>query len=516
VISGSVKRDAADLEIAWRRLVSIADEMAASLRSTAFSSVVREANDFACAILTPSGDLLVEYSRSVPVFTNVLTAAAKNILAQAGEHAAPGEVFLTNDPRAGNTHLADFIALTPVWHRDMLVAYTASICHVADVGGASEGAFARDLFEEGLCIPPMRLRRGSDVERTVLRIVEQNVRVPQLVLGDIHALMAANEFGAVRLDDYLSSQEEGALSEITDAIASASERAVRAAIQRWPDGRYTGTVRLDGFEEPKDICVTVTVEGDRLDVDFTGTSSQSEFGINSGAPSVAYTLYSLKCVLTPEIPNNAWTYRPIEVHIPEGTLLNPRPPAPLSANFPAHLIQAALYLALFDADDTAVMAPSGSPMWVVSLRGESDGAPFASILCFNGGQGALHGRDGRACLSMPSNVGNTPIEATEAECPVVYERKAIDRGSGGKGKWLGGDGQEIVLRSVHAEPLDVVFLTERLEHPAPGLAGGDPGRVGGLMVDDVPVLEPKGRARLAPGSAIYVRTPGGGGFGGAE
>jgi N-methylhydantoinase B len=333
------------------------------------------------------------------------------------------------------------------------------------------------------------------------------------VLGDIHALMAANDFGARRLQDYLTSQEEGALLEITDALAYASEQAVRTAIDRWPDGRYSAALWLDGFEEPKEIRVAVTVKGDRLDVDFTGTSRQSEFGINSGAPSIAYTLYSLKCLLTPEIPNNAWTYKPIHVHIPAGTLLNPTPPAPLSANFPAHLIQAVLYLALLDAAEGAVMAPSGAPMWVISFRGNANEARFASTLCFNGGQGSLLGRNGHPCLSMPSNVGNTPIETTEAELPIVYERKSIARGSGGAGTWAGGDGQEIVLRSVHAEALDVVFLTERIQHPAPGIAGGEPGRVGGLMVDDVPVAEPKGRARLAPGSAIYLRTPGGGGFG---
>jgi N-methylhydantoinase B len=509
----TLTRDAADMEIAWRRLISIADEMAASLRSTAFSSVVREANDFACAIMTRQGDLLVEYSRSVPVFTNVLTGAARSMLERVGEELAPGDVLITNDPWEGNTHLADFITLTPVWHRGRLVAHTASICHVADVGGASEGAFARDIYEEGICIPPMKIRRGGELDGTALRILERNVRVPELVLGDLHALIAANDFGAGRLEEYVSARSDGALDEITKALASASESAVRAAIRRWPDGRYCAAVTLDGFEEPKEIRLAVTVRGDELRVDFTGTSSQSGFGINAGPPSVAYTLYSLKCLLSPEVPNNAWTYRPIDVHIPQGTLLNPKPPAPLSANFPAHLIQAALYLALIEADREAVMAPSGAPMWVLGIRGRRADRPFASTLCFNGGQGALHGKNGRSCLSMPSNVGNTPIESTEAECPIVYERKAIAHGTGGAGRWTGGNGQEVVIRSVHDAALDVVFLTERLEHPAPGLAGGGFGQVGRLMVDDAPVAAPKGRSRLEPGSRIYLRTPGGGAFG---
>ena len=513
MISVTRDRNAAALEIAWARLISITDEMAASLRSPAFSSVIREANDFACALLTPEGELLVEYSRSVPVFTNVLGGAARSMLEALGKEHDPGDVLLTNDPWAGNTHLGDFIALTPIWSHGGLVAYAASICHVSDVGGASEGAFARDIYEEGICIPPIKLRHSGELDSTVLTILSRNVRVPELVLGDIHALIAANDFGVRRLQDYLHGQPAGALEATTAEIATASEVAVREAISRLPDGAYRGKVALDGFEASKEIRVLVTVEHDEMRVDFSGTSPQSSFGINAGAPSVAYTLYSLKCILSPHVPNNAWTYRAIEVSIPPGTLLNPTPPAPLSANFPAHLIQGALYMALYDADPDGVMAPSGAPMWVVSLRGVGGDGPFTSILCFNGGQGALAGRDGRACLSVPSNVGNTPIEATEAECPVIYERKAIARGTGGAGRWSGGDGQEVVLRCAHSEPLDVVFLTERLQHAAPGIAGGKPGAVGALQVDGSPVGAPKGRARLEPGSRISLRTPGGGGFG---
>jgi N-methylhydantoinase B len=333
------------------------------------------------------------------------------------------------------------------------------------------------------------------------------------VLGDIHALVAANEFGARRLHDYLATFADEALAEITEVIARRSEATVRAAIARIPDGVYTSSVQLDGFEAPKMINVSVEVIGSSAVVDFDGTSEQSEYGINSGAPSVAYTLYSMKCILSPELPNNAWTYLPIEVRIPVGTLLNPRRPAPLSANFPAHLIQGALCLAFAQVDSERVMAPSGAPMWVIGIRGVDNEGPFATTLCFNGGQGALQRRNGRACLSMPSNVGNTPIETTEAECPILYEEKSIVRGSGGEGAWSGGDGQRVAFRSLHHDGLDLVLLTERLIHPAPGIAGGDAGRVGELLVDGRPVASPKGRLRLKPGSRLTLQTPGGGGFG---
>jgi N-methylhydantoinase B len=448
------------------------------------------------------------------VFTGVLSRAARSLIQAVGvETLEPGDVLAMNDPWHGNTHLADLTVVTPVFHGGRIVAFSASICHLSDIGGASEGAFAYDIYEEGLALPPLKLMRAGAIDPLLARIIQRNVRLPQMVMGDIHALVAANAIGAQRLGDLLTATPDLDLESLVEEIATVSEAAMRAAIAKLPDGSYAGSTRIDGFEEPKEIHVTVEVAGDRLRVDFAGTSSQSERGINSAATSGAYTLYSLKCLLTPGVPNNAWTYRPIEVSIPPGSLLNPTPPAAVSANFPAHTIQAALYDALLPALPQEVMAPSGTPFWVLAMRGTRDGIGFGGLVAFNGGQGALADHPGRACLSMPSNISNTPIEVTEAEMPIIYERKAVARGTGGDGRWRGGDGQEVTLRSVHDEPIHVTCLTERLENPAAGLDGGGPGAPGVLEVDGVAVPEPKGRFMLAPGSRITLRTPGGGGFG---
>ncbi|WP_433528486.1 hydantoinase B/oxoprolinase family protein [Micromonospora sp. CA-263727] len=506
--------DAATLQIWWQRLISVADEMAAVLLRTAFSSVVRESNDLACAVLTADGDLLVEYGRSVPVFTGCVSGTVRAMVEHFGaENLRPGDVIATNDPWYGNTHLPDLTTATPVFQDGRIVAYVASICHLSDIGGASEGAFAQDVYEEGFCLPPVKLVDAGTPNHLVRQILARNVRVPGQVLGDVDALIAANALGERRVRAMLDSAPELDLRTAAEHICGVTERAVRDSIRQIPDGRYAAEVNLDGFEEPKKIVVTVEVTGDSLVVDYTGTSPQSRFGINSAAPTYGYTRYGLACLLAPDVPNNEGAQRPITIRVPQGSLLNPDKRAAVSANFPAHAIPAVLSRALLEPLPDRVAAAAGTPFWVVGIRGTAADGSFASLLCFNGGQGASAGQDGHPTLSTPSNVSNTPVEVVESQVPVLVESKRIVRGSGGVGRWRGGDGQEITIRSVHPDPLDIIFLTERIENAAPGLAGGQDGQVGLLQVDGVDVAEPKGRTALPPGSRILLRTPAGGGFG---
>lgn len=508
--------DAATLQIVWQRLISVADEMAAVLLRTAFSSVVRESNDLACAVLTADCRLLVEYGRSVPVFTGTVAGTVSAMVEELGaDGLRPGDVIATNDPRMGNTHLPDLTTAMPIFRDGRLVAFVASICHLSDIGGTSEGAFAQDAWEEGFCLPPVKLVREGVADPLVRRILARNVRVPEQVLGDVDALIAANTLGARRLHAMLDADPDLDVDEIADQVCAATERAVRASIASIPDGRYPASIELDGFEEPKTIVVTIDVTGDEIVVDYEGTSPQSRYGINSASPTYGYTRYGLTCLLAPDVPNNAGAMRPVEIRVPEGSLLRPETTSAVSANFPAHAIPAVLSRALVDVLPHRVAAAAGTPFWVVGLRGGTAEGSFATLLCFNGGQGASHGRHGYATLSTPSNVSNTPVEVVESQAPVLVESKRIVRGSGGTGRWNGGDGQEVILRSDHDRPLEIVFLTERIDHPAPGLAGGEDGATGVLRIDGSDVAEPKGRTRLDPGSRILLRTPGGGGFGAA-
>lgn len=508
--------DPASLQIVWQRLISVADEMAAVLLRTAFSSVVRESNDLACAVLTADGDLLVEYGRSVPVFTGTVAGTVRAMVDHLGvENLRPGDVIATNDPWLGNTHLPDLTAAAPVFRDGRIVAYVASICHLSDIGGTSEGAFAQDAYEEGFCLPPVKLVDAGEPNTLVRTILARNVRVPGQVLGDVDALIAANALGERRIQAMLDSDPGLDLDDVAESICGTTERAVRRSIGQIPDGRYCAEIDLDGFEEPKKIVVTIDVAGEEMVVDYAGTSAQSRFGINSASPTYGYTRYGLACLLAPDVPNNQGALRPITIRVPEGSLLKPTRTAAVSANFPAHAIPSVLSRALLGPLPTRVSAAAGTPFWVVGIRGQAAHGPFACLLCFNGGQGAAQGQDGYATLSTPSNVSNTPIEVVESQVPVLVEAKRIVRGSGGAGRWKGGEGQEVVLRSVHHDPLDVIFLTERIEHAAPGLAGGADGATGVLRVDDVDVTEPKGRIALGPGSRILLRTPGGGGYGAA-
>lgn len=506
--------DAATLQIVWNRLISVADEMAAVLLRTAFSSVVRESNDLACAVLTADGRLLVEYGRSVPVFTGTVAGTVRSMIDHFGpDGIGPHDVVATNDPRLGNTHLPDLTAAAPVVRDGRVVAWVASICHLSDIGGTSEGAFAQDAYEEGLCLPPVKLVQDGRPNALVRQILARNVRVPDQVLGDVDALVAANDLGVRRVHALLDDDPTLDLDDAAANICGATERAVRASIAAIPDGAYGASIDLDGFEEPKTIVVNVEVTGDELVVDYAGTSSQSRFGINSASPTFGYTRYGLACLLAPDVPNNDGASRPVTIRVPEGTLLRPTRSAAVSANFPAHAIPSVLSRAFADVLPDRVSAAAGTPFWVLGIRGEGTAGPFASLLCFNGGQGASAGQDGYATLSTPSNVCNTPVEVVEASVPVIVESKRIVRGSGGAGRWRGGEGQEVVLRSTHDAPLDVILLTERIDNPAPGLAGGGPGAAGLLQLDGVDIAEPKGRIALAPGSTIRLRTPGGGGYG---
>jgi N-methylhydantoinase B len=343
--------------------------------------------------------------------------------------------------------------LTPIFYQGELVAFSGSICHLSDIGGASEGGFARDIYEEGFCLPPSKIYDRGARNDDLLRVLARNVRVPQMVLGDIEALIVANRVGAKRLTDLLDNSTGIRVDAIASQIADLTESAMRRSIRAVPAGTYSSHVRLDGYEVEKEIHVGITIGDEVIAIDFAGTSSQSLFGFNASGSSWGYTMYPLKCLLSPDLPNNAGAYRPFTIEIPEGTILNPTPPAGVAAGFPAHMIQAVIFDALYAAMPDRVMAASGAPFWAIGLRGRDENRAFASILCLNGGQGAMHGRNGYACLSTPSNISNAPIEVIESEVPVLFEQKAIARRSGGQGYWRGGAGQDVRIRSIHTAPI---------------------------------------------------------------
>jgi N-methylhydantoinase B len=507
--------DPIELKILWNRLIAIVDEAAATLVRTSFSTVVRESNDFACVLLDPEGRLLVQNSASIPSFIGCLPVTIRHMLRRfPPDRLRPGDVLITNDPWLATGHLPDITVAVPLFRSGALIGFAASVAHSPDIGGRLRGPDSRQVYEEGLQLPIMKLYEGGRLNALLMEIIRQNVRVPDQVVGDLMAQVVSNELTSRRLGELLAEYDLENLTDLAEQINHQSEAAMRSAIESIPDGTYHGQVRPDGDEEPLLINMALTVSGDSIHVDYSGTSSQVDNALNTVLNyTFAYTAYPIKCLTSPGIPNNDGSFRPITVDAPEGSLLNPRYPAAVGGRaLIGHFLSAAVFSALADVLPERVQAPSGSPLWCLTMTGEHDGEGYAGVYFLNGGQGASANQDGISCLSFPSNVSNTPIELMEQRTPIRVERKALREGSGGAGRHSGGKGQDLDVRLIADGPATVSFLADRLRHPADGILGGESGAKGAVTLDDEPI-NPKRQIRIQPGSRLRLSTPGGGGYG---
>jgi N-methylhydantoinase B len=401
----------------------------------------------------------------------------------------------------------------PVFRQGKLVAFAGCIAHAPDMGGRLRSADSTEIYEEGLQIPPLKVMQQGKLNEDLMTLVRKNVREPELVMGDFRAMISSNEMMARRLLDIVKQQGITDVEDLARVIQSSSEKAMRRAIREIPDGVYKQEVYLDGFDEPLRICLSLEVKGDRIKVDYTGTSPQVNRGLNTVLNyTYAYTAYPIKCAVCPSVPNNEGCFRPIEVTAPEGSLLNPRYPAAVGGRaMVGHFLPTAIFGALADVIPERIQADSGSPLWGVNVSGMHKGKKFAGLFFLNGGQGASTHKDGISCLSYPSNISNTPIEVLENSIPVLVTRKRFLPDSGGPGKWRGGLGQEMEIKITADSPCTLAFLSERIKFPARGMRGGKPGRPG-LMQLNNKWIHPKTNVRVQPGDVLTLNTPGGGGF----
>jgi len=506
--------DPVSLEILWTRLVSMVDEAAAQMVRTAFSTIVRDSNDYAVVLLDTQGRSLAQSTLSIPSFICTLPATVKHLLAAFPlETLRPGDVLATNDPWLGTGHLPDINVAMPIFRRGRPVAIAATVAHSPDIGGRLRSPEIRELYEEGLRIMPSKLLHRGRPDPVLWRILESNVRVPEQVLGDLWAQITANRFLAERVVALID--ETGVdIDALGTEVQRRSETAMRAAIRAVPDGDYRFRLESDGFEQPLVIAARVSVQGDRVAVDYTGSSAQLPKAINV-VPSYtfAYTAFALKCLLSPAVPNNEGSFKPLSVTAPEGSVLNPRFPAPVGARaMTGHMLPPVVMGALAPALPGRVQAPSGSPQWCVHLAGAHRGRRFATVYFMNGGQGASAGRDGLSSISFPSNLANTPIEAIETQVPVTMLGRALRRASGGAGARRGGDGQRFAFRILADTPTTMSFMANRLRAPAPGLAGGGEGALGAVRLNGAPI-DPRLTHIIQAGDLVEIDTPGGGGFG---
>jgi len=513
-----MKLDPITLEVVWSRLISLVDEAAANLVRTSFSTVVRESNDYACVITDKNGNSLVQSSLSIPSFISTLPQTVKEMLkVYPKEELKAGDVLITNNPWLGTGHLPDINIVVPIFSDNHLIGFSATVAHSPDIGGRIRSPEAGELFEEGLQIPIDKLIVSGKQNYSLINIIRENVRVPDMVMGDIWAQITANQTAGKGLLNIMKEYNLKDIKNLAHTIQNRSEQAIRDEIRKLPDGEYNYSVSGDGVETPIHIQLNLTIENEDIYIDYAGTSEQIPRALNVVlAYTFAYTVYPIKCILSPDIPNNEGCFRPIHVQAPEGTILNPKYPASVGARaLTGHLLPPAIFGVFSSIVPDQVQAASGSPLWAVHMAGKNKGKRYASVFFFNGGQGASLNQDGYPCLSFPSNVSATPVEVLEKNFPIHIHEKSLREDSGGNGQFRGGLGQRLVIEHVGDSPANISFMAERIKNPAFGLLGGGSGHRGRVLLNDKEI-NPKDRYIMSPGDILICETPGGGGFGNPE
>jgi N-methylhydantoinase B len=512
--------DAVELELLWRRLISLVDEAAAALVRTSFSTLVRESYDFSCIVTDAAGQSLVQATESIPSFIGTLPETVKHFLKFfPPETLYPGDVLITNDIWLGTGHLPDITVAKPIFRHGKLVAFSASTAHAPDIGGKIRSPEPREVFEEGLQIPPLKLMRAGEADETLVAILRKNVRTPEQTMGDLWAQVVALDLMEERLHILMEQAGLDDLASLAAEIHARCEAAMRAAIAALPDGTYSSELQTDGLmDKPVTLKLTLTIEGDRIIADYTGTDAQVDRAINCAlCYTYAMTMYGVKVCTSPNLPNNEGAWRPISIIAPDGCIVNPVFPASGGSRMLiGHYLPMLVFGCLGQVVPERVMAACGSPMWGMNQSGvNAQGKPYANMFFYNGGMGANMRGDGISCLSWPSNVSSTAIEITEHIAPLRVHHKRLRTDSGGPGRHRGGLGQEIALESRSETPIAVSFLAERTIFPAFGIEGGKAGAPGVLRINGEKV-DPKKQYVLSRGDTVILSTPGGGGHGDPE
>lgn len=511
-------------QVMWNRLISVVEEQAQALIRTAFSTSVREAGDLSAGVYNECGEMLAQAVTGTPGHVNAMAESVGHFIRRIGrQNMFEGDVYITNDPWEGTGHLHDITVVTPAFFEGRFVGFLACTAHVVDIGGRGFGADADSVYEEGLYLPIMKFAKRGKVDQTMIAIVRGNVREPDQVVGDIHALATCNEIGLRRLVDMMEEFSLADLDGISTFILENSRRATIERIAALENGTASAEMEIDGFDTPINLKVKLSIEDERIVSDFDGTSGVDPKGIN--VPVVytrAYACYALKCAIAPEIPNNAASLAPFEVTAPEGCILNAPHPAPVALRHViGHMIPDTVYGALDQLLPGIVPAEGAGSLcnFQVSLRPRTDGpappdARFSEVLTFNsGGAGARPGLDGMSATAFPSGVMTMPAEATEQTGPIVIWRKELRPDSGGAGKYRGGLGQYMEIGARKGHEFDISAMFDRVNHPARGRRGGAEGGPTSIAQDDGTQMRGKGRQHVPHGRKVMLSLPGGAGYG---
>lgn len=507
------------MQVMWNRLVSVVEEQAMTLLRTAFSTSVREAGDLSAGVYNAQGQMLAQAVTGTPGHVNTMAEAVQHFIDEITyERMYPGDTYVTNDPWKGTGHLHDITMVTPSFNGDELVGFFACTAHVVDVGGRGFGADGKSVYEEGIQIPIMKFAERGEVNKDLIRILQTNVREPNQVIGDFYSLAACNDVGHRRLMSMLGEVGQRNLSALGEFILTRTHAAIMARIAKLPRGSWSNEMMTDGYDDPIRLVAKVTIEEDGVSVDFAGTSPVSRWGIN--CPLIyakAYASYAIKCVVAPDIPNNAASLAVFNVDSPPN-VLNALRPAPVSVRHVlGHMVPDVVLGALAQALPGTIQAEGAGALWNVHISArpaQGQEGRRAEVLMFNsGGMGARPDLDGLSATAFPSGVHTMPIEATEQTGPIVVWRKELRPDSGGEGRCRGGLGQIIEIAPAEGHEFDFSAMFDRVTAPPRGRNGGGAGAAGTVALDDGTVLRPKGWQHVPQGRRLVLHLPGGGGFG---
>jgi N-methylhydantoinase B len=523
--------DGITLAVLRAGLINAVAEMKAVVVRTAYSNLWKEAGDLSCGLLTSRGELAVQGIGDIPIHLASMPMSLGACLVRIPPQSLkPGDVVYQNDPYQGNNHLPDFIMAKPVFFQDRIVAYTAVRGHYVDVGGGGPGSYSAtmpDIYAEGLRIPPVRIFKEGILNQDIVDVLLHNTRNSRERFGDLRSQFAGCVAAERRVISFCNKYGVERFEAAMEHIVDASEQLTRAAIARIPDGSYTFEDYCDNdaiSDDPIKIAVRVTVKGDEINVDFTGSSPQVRGGMNAPlAVTVSATCYAIKCLTDPENPPNSGSYRPIKVEAPFGTVVNPMPPAPVIAgnHETASRIADVIIGALASAVPERVCAAGSGSSGVLSLgarvRDEGRERELLMVETHGAGQGAnLNGDGVNARRVNVGNTGNTPSEALEMSFPIHVLRYAISEDCGGAGRTRGGTG---ILREIRLEhDATVTFTAERAKFPPYGLFGGLPATKAEFWVKLPEGTRQMQNSKTAPmhlpkGTIIHFRAAGGGGYG---
>ena len=514
-------------QVMWDRLTTIVEEQARTLIRTGFSVSTREAGDVSAGVFDLQGRMLAQAVTGTPGHINSMALSVGHFIEKFPiKKMKEGDVFLTNDPWKGTGHLHDIVVVTPTFKNGRVVALFACTTHVVDIGGIGMAPDGKQIYHEGLYIPLMYLFKAGQLNETLIDFVHYNCRESKQVEGDIYALANCNDVGSDRLRAMMVQYKIEDLNELAKTIIESTRNAMRAAISKLPITTTTNTMKIDGYDEEIVLKAKLSVVNDTIVIDYEGSSPISDFGINvPKCYTDAYTSFGVKCVVAPEVPNNAGSLAHMIVKAPQGCILNaPHPCAVVARSSIGHMLPDVVFGCLHKLLPGRVPAEGTSCLWNLRLGAghgittrdpntKLENTTFTAMSFHSGGAGARPNKDGLSATPFPSGVRNVPVEVLEAITPIVIWRKELRQNSGGAGQFRGGLGQRMVVGNREKAEFAIFGTFDRVKNPARGRDGGKPGATGSLTLTSGKKLKGMGRQVIPMGEELIIEMPGGGGYG---